>query len=114
MMDSSGPFDTHLTRHLINICMQEGIEFSRDVFLHYRSDAAAALAAGNDIRTALICFGLDASHGYERVHVASLTSIANLVISYLKSPPLFARDRNVIGPEDEYPTIRISPEQNLS
>ncbi|WP_163339050.1 osmoprotectant NAGGN system M42 family peptidase [Desulfopila sp. IMCC35008] len=114
MMDSTGPFDIHLTKHLIDICIEENIEFSRDVFLHYRSDAAAALEAGNDIRTALICFGLDASHGYERVHIASLTSVANLLISYLASPPLFARGRNVIGRENEYPLIRTSPELNLS
>lgn len=109
MMDSSGPFDLHLTKHLVDICIEENIEFSRDVFLHYRSDAAAALEAGNDIRTALICFGLDASHGYERVHVASLLSITNLVISYLKSPPMFNKDINVIGLEEEYPLIRTSP-----
>ena len=114
MMDSSGPFDTHLTKQLIDICIEENIEFSRDVFRHYRSDAAAALEAGNDIRTALICFGLDASHGYERVHLESLTSIVNLVISYLNSPPLFADDRNVIGLEKEYPMIRASRELNLS
>lgn len=110
MMDSSGPFDTHLTSHLINLCIEEGIEFSRDVFLHYRSDAAAALEAGNDIRTALVCFGLDASHGYERTHLASLKSITSLIVSYLKSPPLFKKDMNVIGLEREYPLIRTSPE----
>lgn len=110
MMDSSGPFDTHLTSHLISICIEDGIEFSRDVFLHYRSDAAAALEAGNDIRTALVCFGLDASHGYERVHLASLKSITNLIIGYLKSPQLFARDMNVIGNEKKYPLIRTSSE----
>lgn len=110
MMDSSGPFDAHLTSHLINLCIEEGIEFSRDVFLHYRSDAAAALEAGNDIRTALVCFGLDASHGYERTHLASLKSITSLVVSYLKSPPLFKKDMNVIGLEREYPMIRTSPE----
>ena len=110
MMDSSGPFDIHLTKHLIKICMDEGIEFSRDIFLHYRSDAAAALEAGNDIRTALVCFGLDASHGYERTHVASLTSVAHLVIGYLKSPPLFESDMNVIGLEKKYPMILKSSE----
>ncbi|SDP80867.1 osmoprotectant NAGGN system M42 family peptidase [Desulforhopalus singaporensis] len=110
MMDSSGPYDIHLTRHLIDICMQEGIEFSRDVFLHYRSDAAAALEAGNDIRTALICFGLDASHGYERTHIVSLASVANLVVEYLKSPPLFEDDMNVIGLEKKYPRIKTSSE----
>jgi peptidase M42 family hydrolase len=111
MKDSSGPFDMHLTRHLINLCMQHEIEFSRDVFLFYRSDSAAALEAGNDIRTALICFGLDASHGYERVHIQSLRAVAGLVTAYLQSPPLFARDENVIGPEQAYPLINPSSEQ---
>ena len=110
MMDSSGPYDMHLTKHLINICMEEGIEFSRDIFLHYRSDAASALEAGNDIRTALICFALDASHGYERTHTASLISVANLIIGYLKSPPLFDKEMNVIGLEKKYPLIRKTSE----
>ncbi|MBM9535627.1 osmoprotectant NAGGN system M42 family peptidase [Desulfobulbus alkaliphilus] len=111
MKDSSGPFDMHLTRHLINLCMQHEIEFSRDVFLFYRSDSAAALEAGNDIRTALICFGLDASHGYERLHIQSLRAVAALVMAYLQSPPLFAQDENVIGPEQAYPLINPSSEQ---
>jgi len=110
MKDSSGPFDIHLTRHLINLSMQQEIEFSRDIFLHYRSDAAAALEAGNDIRTALICFGLDASHGYERAHLNSLSAVATLVAAYLSSQPLFAEDVNVIGPETEYPMIASSSE----
>lgn len=110
MKDSSGPFDIHLTHHLINLCMQHEIEFSRDIFLHYRSDAAAALEAGNDIRTALICFGLDASHGYERAHINSLAAVAALVAAYLSSPPLFAKDVNVIGPETDYPRIGASCE----
>ncbi|GAB2191487.1 osmoprotectant NAGGN system M42 family peptidase [Sessilibacter sp. MAH1] len=105
MQDSSGPFDRHLTRHLINICKREEIEFSRDVFLYYRSDAAAALEAGNDIRTALICFGLDASHGWERVHLKSLVSIASLVTSYMLSEPLFGEKENVIGSAEDYPMI---------
>jgi len=114
IMDSGGPYDIHLTKHLIDLCTENNIDFSRDVFLHYHSDAAAALEAGNDIRTALVCFGLDASHGYERVHILSLTNVADLVISYLKSPPLFESNMNVIGLENEYPLIRhlseIKPE----
>jgi peptidase M42 family hydrolase len=98
MQDSSGPFDWHLTRRLIEICHSHGIEHSRDVFNHYRSDSAAAVEAGNDIRTALICFALDASHGYERTHIDSLESVARLVTLYVQSPPLFERDEAVIGP----------------
>lgn len=111
MKDSSGPFDLHLTKHLINLSIKYEIEFSRDIFLHYRSDSAAAIEAGNDIRTALVCFGLDASHGYERVHLNSLRSVSELVYSYLNSEPLFSENENVIGPENEYPLIGGSSEQ---
>ncbi|OSM02264.1 osmoprotectant NAGGN system M42 family peptidase [Magnetofaba australis] len=87
MMDSSGPFDYHLSRHMATLCREFAIEHSRDVFRYYRSDAAAALEAGNDIRTALVCFGLDASHGHERVHADSLAALAKLLYAYITTPP---------------------------
>lgn len=93
MQDSTGPFDWHLTRSLIDLCKHYGIEHARDVFNHYRSDAAAALEAGNDIRTALICFALDASHGWERTHLDSLDALARLIALYAQSPALFERDK---------------------
>jgi putative aminopeptidase FrvX len=103
MQDSSGPFDWHLTRHLLRLARERRIEHSRDVFRHYRSDAAAALEAGNDIRTALLCFGLDASHGYERAHVDSLTALADLLFAYVTSEPLFRRDAMPLGPVADFP-----------
>ena len=103
MQDSTGPFDWHLTRSLIGLCKRFDIEHSRDVFNHYRSDAAAALEAGNDIRTALICFGLDASHGYERVHLDSLICLARLISVYVQSPALFDRDSAALGPAGDLP-----------
>ncbi len=111
MQDSSGPFDRALSQHLIGQCKRHEIEFSRDVFLYYRSDAAAALEAGNDIRTALVCFALDASHGWERSHMRSLNSVAQLLARYLLSPPLFGADENVIGSDQDYPMI--SPNEKL-
>lgn len=90
MQDMSGPFDWHLSRRLIRICQEHAIVHSRDVFRHYRSDGAAALEAGNDIRTALVCFALDSSHGYERTHVESLVAVARLLALYLQTPPLVA------------------------
>ncbi|ABS62437.1 peptidase M42 family protein [Parvibaculum lavamentivorans DS-1] len=104
MQDSSGPFDWHLTRSLLGLCEQHDIEHARDVFRYYRSDAAAALEAGNDIRTALLCFGLDASHGYERVHLSSLEALSRLLVLYMQSKPLFRRDREALGPLDDLPT----------
>jgi len=112
MQDSSGPFDRPLTQHLINICKRKEIEFSRDVFLYYRSDAAAALEAGNDIRTALVCFALDASHGWERSHLRSLSSVAQLLAQYMLSKPLFGAHENVIGSNQDYPQISSSERLN--
>ncbi len=103
MQDSSGPFDWHLTRSLIDLCKGHEIPFSRDVFRWYRSDAAAAVEAGNDIRTALLCFALDSSHGYERTHVESIEALARLLALYMQRPPLFARDAASIGPVGDLP-----------
>lgn len=64
MMDSAGPHDYHLTRRLLRLCAEHGIPAHRDVFRFYHSDAGAAVSAGHDVRTALLCFGTDASHGY--------------------------------------------------
>jgi len=91
MMDETGPFDWHLSNGLCELAREFSIPYARDVFKYYRSDSASALAAGNDIRTALVCFGLDASHGYERVHLDSLESVAQLIAVYMQSPPVIAR-----------------------
>jgi peptidase M42 family hydrolase len=103
MQDSTGPFDWYLTRRLLGICDSYDIEHSRDVFKYYRSDAASAVEAGNDIRTALICFALDGSHGYERTHESSLIAVARLLSMYMQSGPLFERDDRAIGPLADFP-----------
>lgn len=103
MGDQTGPFDWHLTRKLIGLCTDHGIVHERDVFRYYRCDAASAIAAGNDIRTALVAFGLDASHGYERVHIDSLVELARLLTLYVQSPTTIARDEKLLGPIDGFP-----------
>jgi len=107
MQDSSGPFDWHLTRRLLKICQTCGIEHSRDVFRYYRSDGAAALEAGNDIRTALVCFACDGSHGWERTHLKSLTALAELLAHYIQTPPIFERDKAALGPRSDFPDIQL-------
>ncbi len=92
MADQTGPFDYHLTRKLVELCRANDIRFQKDVFRYYRSDSASAVEAGADVRTALITFGLDASHGYERIHVHSLRSLAELVTAYVQSPVHIQRD----------------------
>ncbi|MEX2453078.1 MAG: osmoprotectant NAGGN system M42 family peptidase [Rhodospirillaceae bacterium] len=102
-MDSAGPFDYHLVKYLIELCRKNEIPFSRDVFNYYRSDAASALESGNDVRTCLVCFGLDASHGYERVHRDSLNHLSRLLTAYMKSERILRRDRKDLGSIEDFP-----------
>lgn len=86
--DTSGPFDYHLMRHLRQLCKVHKIEHQVDVFPYYYSDANSAVKAGHDVRDALVTFGTDATHGYERTHKHSLLSIARLLVHYAQSPLL--------------------------
>ncbi len=97
MADQTGPFDFHLTKKLVALCREEEIRFQKDVFRFYRSDSASAIEAGADVRTALITFGVDASHGYERTHMHALRSLAELITAYAASPVAIARDLEEIG-----------------
>jgi len=103
MGDQTGPFDYHLTHLLLGLCKDHDIRHQRDVFRYYRADAASALEAGNDIRTALLTFGVDASHGYERTHVDSLLQLAKLLTFYVQSKPAVARDSIDMGPIKGFP-----------
>jgi len=127
--DSSGPFDYHLTHRLLHLCQEHGIRYARDIFKHYRCDSASAVEAGNDIRTGLITFGVDASHGYERTHLQSLKNVARLVVHYAESEPMyqeqsarhntlkdFPKTRLVevdsVVQEDSEPVVQVPPEKN--
>ncbi len=95
--DMTGPFDWHLTRKLAALCRDNDIRYQKDVFRHYRSDNASAIEAGADVRTALATFGVDASHGYERIHVHALRSLAELLTCYALSEVAITRDREPIA-----------------
>jgi putative aminopeptidase FrvX len=97
MADQVGPFDYHLTRKLIRLAQENDIRHQRDVFRYYRSDSASALEGGADVRTALITFGIDASHGYERIHMHALKSLAELTVLYASSPVEISRDKEELA-----------------
>lgn len=92
MQDSGGPYDYHLSRHLLRLASDNEIPVRRDLFRYYHSDTQSAITAGHDIRTALLAFGCDATHGYERTHIDSLAALTRLLGAYLLSPPVFASD----------------------
>jgi peptidase M42 family hydrolase len=110
LQDLSGPFDYHLSHKLIRLAQAHGIEHRRDVFKFYRSDSAAAVEAGNDIRTALIGFGADASHAQERTHMDALRALGRLSVAYLMSEPVAQRDRQSMGPIEGF-TEQLKPEE---
>jgi putative aminopeptidase FrvX len=97
MADQTGPFDYHLTRTLVELCRANDIRYQKDVFRYYRSDSASAIEAGADVRTALVTFGVDASHGYERIHMHALRSLAELLTCYARSEVEITRDRKAVS-----------------
>jgi hypothetical protein len=110
MADMVGPFDYHLTNKLIDLCADFDVPFQRDIFRYYRSDSASAIEAGSDIRTALVCVGVDASHGYERTHTNAILSVAQLLSLYMQSPPTAKRDVKTLADIEgftEQPTEEI-------
>ncbi|PBP74996.1 peptidase M42 [Pseudomonas syringae] len=92
MQDSGGPYDYHLSRHLLRLGVDNELPVRRDLFRYYYSDAHSAVTSGHDIRTALLAFGCDATHGYERTHIDSLAALSKLLGAYMLSPPVFASD----------------------
>jgi putative aminopeptidase FrvX len=92
MADHTGPFDYQLTKKLVHLCRENDIRYQKDIFRYYRSDSASAIEAGADVRTALITFGVDASHGYERIHMHALRSLAELIAAYVGSSVEIKRD----------------------
>jgi peptidase M42 family hydrolase len=97
MADQTGPFDYHLTNKLVELCRAHDIRCQKDVFRYYRSDSASAIEAGADVRTALITFGVSASHGYERIHMHALRSLAELITAYTLSEVEISRDEHVMA-----------------
>lgn len=110
LLDSSGPFDYHFSRKLLGLCQDHGIPHTRDTFRHYRSDAASAVEAGLEMRTALVGFGVDSSHGHERTHLDSLRGVAQLLTVYLQTDLTFPEwDRDERGPLEGFPSRSVQP-----
>ncbi|MFW5899053.1 MAG: osmoprotectant NAGGN system M42 family peptidase [Jiangellaceae bacterium] len=110
MLDSTGPFDYHLTRRLIGMCEEYELPYRRDVYRYYRSDAAPAIESGLETRTALLGFGVESSHGHERTHMEGLRLLAELLTLYLQSPLTFGEwDETPTGPLKDFPSHSVQP-----
>ncbi len=110
MLDSHGPFDYHLTRRLLALAAREGIPHQRDVFEHYRSDAAAALEAGAATRAALVGVGVDGTHGHERTHLDGIVALTRLLLAAAREPLTFSEwDASPAGPLEDFPSTSVQP-----
>ena len=98
--DANGPYDYHLTAHLQQIAQLNDIPHQRKVLGGSHSDAASALAAGHDVRTAVVTYAGDASHSIERTHLHSLINMARLLVAYMVSEPTFISDPSVTTVRD--------------
>jgi peptidase M42 family hydrolase len=98
--DAAGPYDWHLTAHLCELARDNDIPFERRVLPAYHTDAAGALAAGHDVRTAVIAYAADASHSMERTHFKSLENVTRLLEAYMLSSPTFAQDTSTTTVSD--------------
>ena len=58
-----------------------------------------------DIRTALVTFGVDGSHGYERTNVDSLLSVARLLLAYAEETPLYEQ-REMLDSLEGFPDTK--------
>jgi len=67
--------------------------------------ALAAIEAGANTRAALVAFGLDGSHGWERTHIDSLEATYNLLHCWLQTPLTFAKwDAKPSGQLRDFPS----------
>ncbi|WP_394170464.1 M20/M25/M40 family metallo-hydrolase [Saccharospirillum alexandrii] len=83
--DALGPHSRALLDRLDRIATEHQVSFIRDVFRHYHSDCSSTLTAGYDASTALVGFGTDSTHGYERTHQKSLIAVTQLLTGYVLS-----------------------------
>lgn len=82
--DKSGPYDYKMRNNLVELAKRNGIDFKVDLYPNYTSDASTALRAGMCLRTGLIGPGVFASHSYERTHIDSIRSTAELLLAYIQ------------------------------
>lgn len=103
LQDASGPFDYHLTHHLLDIARRQEIPVRTAVLEAHHRDSSSAIVAGHDVRTAVMTYSGHAAHSIERVHMDSLCNLARLLVGYLTSDPLFPRDQRPMASLEGFP-----------
>lgn len=83
--DSKGPYSYDIVSSMVNIALNNNIDYVLDVYPLYSSDANTAMIAGVCAKHALIGPGVYASHGYERSHIDGVKNTVRLLYHYIQS-----------------------------
>ncbi|WP_442599018.1 M42 family metallopeptidase [Neobacillus sp. D3-1R] len=83
--DASGPYHYEMRKKLVQLCVENDIQYKVDLYPFYGSDASAAIRSGHDIVHGLIGPGIDSSHAFERTHQSSIENTAKLLYHYIQS-----------------------------
>lgn len=81
--DNYTPYDYDLRNKLVDLCIQNNIDYKIDIYNRYSSDASQAMRQGFDFKFACIGPGVDATHHYERTHTKAVENTINLLTAYI-------------------------------
>jgi len=84
--DAVAVYDKTISDHLRHLGEQLGFSVSSSTWGGYGSDASLALSRGQSAKSALLCFPVENTHGYEIIHKDSLIRCAALLAAYLAKP----------------------------
>jgi len=81
--DTFSLYDKRTSDNLMRLARELGQEPQCAIWGNYGSDASLAQNRGQSARSALVCFPVENTHGYEIIHKESISQCANLLAAYL-------------------------------
>ena len=81
--DNRAVYDLDIRKKMMEICKNNNIKYTTDIYNRYSSDASVVVQRGADIKIACIGPSVDASHHYERTHISGVLEVIKLLINYL-------------------------------
>lgn len=87
--DAFSVYDKRTSDNLVSLARELGQEPQCAIWGNYGSDASLAQSRGQSARSALICFPVENTHGFEIMHKESISQCANLLAAFLCKSALF-------------------------
>lgn len=81
--DEAALYDKKTCQKLMDLGFQLGLKPQSRILENYGSDASLAQSRGQSAKSALLCFPVENTHGYEIMHKESLNNCTTLLETYL-------------------------------